>query len=71
MPQAARNASRDTPELRRARIVDEAVRVIGQKGGYGFRIQELHGMGSRPGDPSAGVPFGRRRTGAKDVTAVP
>ena len=41
MAQAARPPSRDTPDVRRARIVDEAVRVIGQRGCYGFRLQEL------------------------------
>lgn len=41
MAQAGRSVGRDTPEVRRAQIVDEAVRVIGQRGCYGFRIQDL------------------------------
>jgi len=38
---SAAPSSREAPESRRARIVEEAVRVIGQRGSYGFTIQEL------------------------------
>lgn len=41
MTLSARNISRDTQEVRRAQILEEAVRVIAQRGCYGFRIQEL------------------------------
>jgi AcrR family transcriptional regulator len=41
MTRAVRPVSRSAPEARRASIVDEAIRVIGQRGCYGFTIQEL------------------------------
>lgn len=41
MIQAAQDFRHDLPEARRVRIVNEAVRVIGQRGCYGFTIQEL------------------------------
>jgi AcrR family transcriptional regulator len=33
--------TRDDPEVRREQIVDEAIRVIGQRGYHGFTVQEL------------------------------
>jgi len=37
----AASLTRDDPEVRRAQIVDEAIRVIGQRGYHGFTVQEL------------------------------
>jgi AcrR family transcriptional regulator len=37
----ARKQTRIRPELRRAQILNEAVRLIGERGNYGFSIQEL------------------------------
>ena len=33
--------ARDNPEVRRAQIVEETIRVIGQRGYHGFTVQEL------------------------------
>jgi AcrR family transcriptional regulator len=41
MAAAVHGAGRGAPEARRAAIVNEAIRVIGQRGCYGFTIQEL------------------------------
>lgn len=40
-PIIARRRTREAPEVRRARILDEAIRLIGERGYYGFTIQEL------------------------------
>lgn len=32
---------RDSPEVRRAQILDEAIRIIGERGYYGFAVQDL------------------------------
>lgn len=37
----AASLARDDAEVRRAQIVDEAIRVIGQRGYHGFTVQEL------------------------------
>lgn len=39
MPRPAR--TREDPELRRAHILQEAIGVIGERGYYGFKVQEL------------------------------
>lgn len=36
-----RKRTRETPEVRRAQIVDEAIRIVGQLGYYGFTVQAL------------------------------
>lgn len=36
-----RRRTREAPEVRRARIFDEAIRLIGERGYYGFTVQEL------------------------------
>jgi AcrR family transcriptional regulator len=41
MPQTLRKRTRDDPEIRRKQILDEAIRIIGERGYYGFTIQEL------------------------------
>lgn len=33
--------TREDPELRRAKILDEGIRVIGERGYYGFTVQEM------------------------------
>ncbi len=33
--------TREAPEVRRVRILDEAIRLIGERGYYGFTVQEL------------------------------
>ncbi len=37
----ARKRVREKPEVRRARIVDEAIRIVGELGYYGFTVQAL------------------------------
>jgi AcrR family transcriptional regulator len=32
---------RDNPEVRREQIIDEAIRIVGERGYYGFTVQEL------------------------------
>jgi AcrR family transcriptional regulator len=32
---------RDNPEIRREQILDEAIRIVGERGYYGFTVQEL------------------------------
>ena len=39
MPSSPR--TREDPELRRAKILDEGIRVIGERGYYGFTVQEM------------------------------
>ncbi|HTV96207.1 MAG TPA: TetR/AcrR family transcriptional regulator [Steroidobacteraceae bacterium] len=41
MPRPPRSRRRDDPEVRREQIIDQAIRIIGQRGYYGFTIQEL------------------------------
>jgi AcrR family transcriptional regulator len=41
MPQSIRSRARDNPEVRREQIVEEAIRVIGQRGYYGFTVQQI------------------------------
>ena len=41
MVREARIRTRDNPEIRREKIIDEAIRIIGQRGYHGFKIQEL------------------------------
>jgi AcrR family transcriptional regulator len=41
MSEKVQQRSRDGPEVRREQIVDEAIRVIGQRGYHGFTLQEL------------------------------
>ncbi|MFM6933714.1 MAG: TetR/AcrR family transcriptional regulator [Novosphingobium sp.] len=40
-PVLTRRRTREAPEVRRARILDEAIRLIGERGYYGFTVQEL------------------------------
>lgn len=40
-PILTRRRTREAPEVRRARILDEAIRLIGERGYYGFTVQEL------------------------------
>jgi AcrR family transcriptional regulator len=37
----ARKRKRDNPEVRRAQILEAAVRIIGERGYYGFSVQDL------------------------------
>jgi AcrR family transcriptional regulator len=41
MARAAGPASRDDQDSRRAQILDEAIRIVGERGYYGFTVQEL------------------------------
>jgi AcrR family transcriptional regulator len=41
MQERARTRTREDPEVRRKKILEEAVRLIGQRGYHGFTIQEL------------------------------
>ena len=41
MSQKVRTRTRNDPEVRREQILDEAIRIIGQRGYYGFTVQEL------------------------------
>lgn len=40
-PILTRRRTREAPEVRRARILEEAIRLIGERGYYGFTVQEL------------------------------
>jgi AcrR family transcriptional regulator len=41
MPKKAQSRRRDDPEVRREQIVDKAIRIIGQRGYYGFTVQQV------------------------------
>lgn len=41
MDSRAKRRVRDDPEVRRAQILDEAIRIIGERGYYGFAVQDL------------------------------
>ncbi len=41
LPALPRRRTREAPEVRRARILDEAIGLIGERGYYGFTVQEL------------------------------
>lgn len=41
MAAAAKRVLRDDPGLRRAQVIDETVRIIGERGYHGFTVQEL------------------------------
>lgn len=41
MPRPARNRSPADGEMRREQILDEAIRIVGERGYYGFTVQEL------------------------------
>jgi AcrR family transcriptional regulator len=41
VPRSPRSHTRDDPEVRREQIIDHAIRIIGERGYYGFTIQEL------------------------------
>jgi AcrR family transcriptional regulator len=43
MARQSRKRTRDSPEVRREQIVDEAIRIIGQRGYHGFTVQQLAG----------------------------
>jgi len=49
---SSRRRTRDDPATRREQIIDEAIRIVGQRGYRGFGIQEL---GQRCGVSKAGV----------------
>jgi AcrR family transcriptional regulator len=40
-PPTAKRRTRDDPAVRRAQIIDEAIRIIGERGYYGFAVQDL------------------------------
>lgn len=48
----AKTRVREAPEVRRARILDQAIALIGERGYYGFTIQEL---GKRSGLSNPGL----------------
>lgn len=41
MAQAHPRRTRDDPDARREQILDEAIRIVGERGYYGFTVQEL------------------------------
>jgi AcrR family transcriptional regulator len=41
LPKKLESSTRDDADVRRGKIVDEAIRVIGQRGYHGFTVQEL------------------------------
>lgn len=41
MPAAKKKPARDDAQLRRAQVLDETIRIIGQRGYHGFTVQEL------------------------------
>ena len=41
MPRPARPRQREAPEARREQIIDEAIRIVGERGYYGFTVQDL------------------------------
>lgn len=41
MPPAAQKTARDEPRVRREQILDETIRIIGERGYHGFTVQEL------------------------------
>lgn len=41
MQSAVRKRTRENPEVRRGQILDEAVRIVGERGYHGFTVQEL------------------------------
>lgn len=64
MAKIARLRTRDDPEVRREQILDEAIRIIGQRGYYGFTVQEL---AQRCGLSNAGLLY---HFGSKDQLLV-
>lgn len=60
MTQTARNRSREEPDMRRDQILDEAIRIVGERGYYGFTVQEL---AQRCGISNAGLLY---HFGSKD-----
>lgn len=64
MTKIARIRRRDEPEVRREQILDEAMRIIGQRGYYGFTVQEL---AQRCGLSNAGLLY---HFGSKDQLLV-
>lgn len=41
MARQLHNRTRDNPQVRRAQIIDEAIRILGRRGYHGFTVQEL------------------------------
>ena len=41
MVKAVRSRTRDDPEVRREQILEAAIRILGERGYYGFTVQEL------------------------------
>lgn len=60
MTQTARSRSRNDADLRRDQILDEAIRIVGERGYYGFTVQDL---AQRCGISNAGLLY---HFGSKD-----
>lgn len=64
MRQAAQKVVREDPEVRKEQILDETIRIIGERGFYGFTIQEL---ARRCGLSNAGLLY---YFGSKDLLLI-